>query len=655
MGKDKNNKDFKYASAPYNFIPFPEKIVYRRDAENITHEKNCENLKKGYIEYSINTLSPLFIDDGKGDFFKINEKYSIPSGTVRGKVYSNAEILSSSYPQFIKDNQLWHRGCFEDTILKEVYNKRVKPNPNEKINQYVQSGYLKIQNDKWIIQPTVKLGKKNFEIIDEQKLIHLKKYLNTKCYMYNDEKYNKDTSKDFWNEIYKLKKQTHEKFKLLRKYANKGFQPYFRNVTYYVSGENTHIKYILGDNYKKFNNTKYGVLMNSNNLSCKQVHYLIYEEDVNANPIEIKQDIMDQYNINVKLRQDGEIKGFNLGDIKRRKTIPIFYIVNKNEEIISLGFTPYLKIPYKNSIKDLIKINRENQLDYIQSIFGCCNLSLDEGDKYSLKGRVSFTNARLAEQNGKSIKLMNEINKVLSEPKPTSFQLYLKQKSICQEKLNGNEKLKKEYIKEYKKQLNTYEQNCELRGSKFYWLKDSCDIKNEEVSKVRSSIKAIEKNSKFIGRIYFENLNEVELGLILMAIKPFENAMDSIGKGKPYGFGKVEFKIEDIKEIDTNNIFGSLNFKYLDYDDLQSRINMYIEKFKYKMKESGEDIESYENKRIQAFYLSKSKEVGLKGDEFNYMKLEKFKNREPLKNIEMYIDEINIGEREVAASKIKKK
>lgn len=82
---------------------------------------------------------------------------------------------------------------------------------------------------------------------------------------------------------------------------------------------------------------------------------------------------------------------------------------------------------------------------------------------------------------------------------------------------------------------------------------------------------------------------------------------------------------------------------------------MYIEKFKYKMKESGEDIESYENKRIQAFYLSKSKEVGLKDDEFNYMKLKKFKNREPLKNIEMYIDEINIGEREVAASKIKKK
>lgn len=319
MSKNSSNKNFDYASAPYNFIPFPDKVAYRHNINDLTHDKFYKNLKSGYIEYSIKTLTPLFVDNGKGEFFKINDEYVIPAGTVRGKVYSNAEILSSSYPRFIKDKMFWHRGCFEDTVLKDVYEKKVKPNKNDKINKYVRAGYLKRENGKWIIQPTVKVGEKNFEIIKEERLTYLRKYLNDNSYMYMDNKYKEDTKKDFWKEIDNLRKQKYKKEQLLNKYLNTGFKPYFKNVVYWVSDENVNIKCILGNKYKKFENTKYGMLMNSNNLSYKQVHYLIYEEDEKAYPIEIQQHIINQYNINVKLRQNGEIKGFNSSEIKKRK------------------------------------------------------------------------------------------------------------------------------------------------------------------------------------------------------------------------------------------------------------------------------------------------------------------------------------------------
>ncbi len=44
-----------------------------------------------------------------------------------------------------------------------------------------------------------------------------------------------------------------------------------------------------------------------------------------------------------------------------------------------------------------------------------------------------------------------------------------------------------------------------------------------------------------------------------MSIKPFEDAKENLGQGKPYGYGKVNFQIEDIVEIDSDKRFTSLN------------------------------------------------------------------------------------------------
>ncbi|EPS52105.1 hypothetical protein CFSAN002368_11576 [Clostridium botulinum A1 str. CFSAN002368] len=84
-----------------------------------------KGLKTGYIDYLINVETPLFISDGEkeSDFFKVNGEYRIPGSTIRGKVRSNAEILSCSYPEFIENKKLWFRGAFSKDVLKDMYKK----------------------------------------------------------------------------------------------------------------------------------------------------------------------------------------------------------------------------------------------------------------------------------------------------------------------------------------------------------------------------------------------------------------------------------------------------------------------------------------------------------------------------------------------------
>src|SRR3712207_6221180 len=170
MGNDRDDKKFSYAAAPYNFIPFPDKVVYREGAENLTHEKIDKDLKSGYIDYSIKTLTPLFIDNGEGTFFNIGGKDIIPGSTVRGEIRSNCEILSNSYPEFIEDKKLWYRGAFAKDVLKEMYRKEVLSGENGRINEKVKAGYLTKQGSSWFITPAETHNNKYFKEIHESKL-----------------------------------------------------------------------------------------------------------------------------------------------------------------------------------------------------------------------------------------------------------------------------------------------------------------------------------------------------------------------------------------------------------------------------------------------------------------------------------------------------
>jgi CRISPR-associated protein (TIGR03986 family) len=116
-------------------------------------------------------------------------------------------------------------------------------------------------------------------------------------------------------------------------------------------------------------------------------------------------------------------------------------------------------------------------------------------------------------------------------------------------------------------ELKTYDDigKTEIRGFKRYWNKKNVgesnwsenaqDVwindRNRRVEKldnngatVESSqhtiIRPVEIDTKFSGRVYFENLTEFELGALLVSLELPPNMRHQIGMAKPYGLGAIE-------------------------------------------------------------------------------------------------------------------
>ncbi|GAA0741503.1 TIGR03986 family type III CRISPR-associated RAMP protein [Clostridium oceanicum] len=700
---DNNQNKERYARAPYNFIPFPEKIFYRHTILEKYEDKNKgitilpkhnmfeKGLKTGYIDYSIDVETPLFISNGEkqSDFFKVNGEYRIPGSTIRGKVRSNAEILSCSYPEFIEDKKLWFRGAFSKDVLKDIYKEAVLSGETGQISDYVKAGYLTRKGDKWLITPSKQVNNKFFTEIHESKLREQHRVIDedirNKIFMYNF--IDRNSSQRLWN-LFKDKKNEkkkinkivkdneeqlseEEKQKLEAKINNlqknienllinnerKGFKPYYYEASYFLKDNN---EIIIKKILKSLKDEKHGILMNSSRLNCKQNHYLIFEKDTEKGERVITKELINQYKTSVKLKQKAEVENFkinNEGKFENGKEKPIFYITDKNneEKIIAFGFTPYLKIPYEKSVEDGIKTKEYNsnesqkgKIDYAKGIFGFTNFKLKENkDSISYKGRVSFTNAKPVEENFKQVG--KHILKHLMNPKISSFQLYLKQEE--------NDP----------KELKTYSSDdFELRGEKFYWLRnehDSSDDYQKDVQECEkkkkkwrpkkeqyASLYAVDKGAKFKGRIYFENLCKDELGLLLMSIKPHECAKENLGQGKPYGYGKVNFQIENIIEIDSKKRFVSLNPSLSEksiLEDKDKRIKDFIDY----MKKQNINVDLKKEVMYKCFAKSKIDEKDIRSPKFNYMGITEFTDRNILKSMETYINDEKISKDEAAATK----
>lgn len=673
-----------YASAPYNFIPFPEKVVYRHvieekpvegkekddtevilkdlgeNGQDISHNSFKKDKKTGYITYRIEVKTPTFIGDGDGNFFEIDGTPMIPGSTVRGKIRSTAEILSCAYPEFVRDDKLWYREMMNKGILKDAYEDFIKGNQERNIKKVVKAGYIScIGNKQYKIIPAKKdKNGYSYRDIKEGDLRKIKQNEDNKNllqrinFMYENKN---GTDLDLWNKINELKdekKPINKKIAELEKRIDKlsseeitqlkelksqrdkrqkniedilgenenlSFKPYFLQVAY----DN---RYMIKDINKKATSDLCGILMNSYNLHVKQNHYLIFEKDRDSRSLIIGNDIVNRFNTSVKYQQKKIYGQFQLPKSWEEK--PVFYVLDDDDNVASFGFTPYLKIPYEKSVCEGIKTKKgeENfKIDYVQGLFGFTNLSFEK-NSISYKGRVRFTNARLVNNIG----FNEEINKSLIGPKISSFQLYLNQPN------NKNNVATKIYSDDF-----------ELRGQKFYWLKDKADRRDSGGvnKKLCSQLTPIKEKAIFQGKIYFENLSDDELGLILMAIKPFETAKDNIGQGKPYGFGQVEFSILEVVEEDIKNRFRKFDKTANNIKNLDDEIEKCKNSFKDYMKSQGQEI-NFKEDRWKSFYVSRREEVDSYLDEFGYMQIRdsRYKTRTVLKDMKDIVCEKDIDE-----------
>jgi hypothetical protein len=223
-----------------------------------------------------------------------------------------------------------------------------------------------------------------------------------------------------------------------------------------------------------------------------------------------------------------------------RNEQPVFYLMERGK-LAFFGHAMMFRIPYSYSPRDFVpdELRDPEQTDLAEALFGYVEENAKERPVAGA-GRVYVSDAKLAPKQGNI--WLDERDptltpKILSSPKPTTFQHYLVQTDD-----------RKRHLHHYG---STPKRETVIRGHKLYWHKGDVERSDIEESdsgtwddSQHTKIQPVRSGVQFDFRIHFENLSPVELGALLWLL---ETAADDdyrlkLGMGKPLGLGAIKAK-----------------------------------------------------------------------------------------------------------------
>jgi CRISPR-associated protein (TIGR03986 family) len=517
------------ATAPYNFVPLPERVFSVADGIEVgdekikpweMHDRFVPGTHSGSIELTIETLTPLYIrsavaqqQDGAWndrDSRLRPEPYSLPDGrpaipgsSLRGMVRMLVEILSFSKIQPIDTGRPFFRTVAPDRIGR-AYGERMRRGAG------VQGGRLRRDGGEWSILPCDFLRVKRSILPNG---IH-------------------EGNRPNWS---------HQQ----------------RECWVEVDGDN-----VSSIAFENRNSWRPGTLVLTGDVPGKKREFVFLEAPSTHQRVSIPQNVWDRFHDDDQLTQWQEMAfprnqpqgGSRSAAGHLCDGEPVFFSVDdqlKSDEnpdgLVFLGRAGMFRFPYDRSPMELVpQPLREARIDLAEAMFGKV-----ERDT-AIKGRLQFEDA-VVTRGGPTWCEQLLIPKILSAPKPTTFQHYL-----TQDGTKGRE------------QLTAYldGDNTTIRGHKLYWHRWE---NGGDVSQIRESnnhpsllrdlrqpspndtqhtlIRPVKAGVTFAGRIHFENLTELELGALLHALELSEGCCHRIGMGKPLGLGSIRISVR-LKTVD---------------------------------------------------------------------------------------------------------
>lgn len=538
-------------SAPYNFVPLNDEVFFPPWASFVSHDIPFKNGLSGKIELEITAESLIFIRGKEEDYapnpeFKQyrfmqddNGRFLIPGSSLKGEISDVLESLTfsklSSYSnirysqrEWDLENEIYDKTKFADVkggwlsfngesyIIK--YNKDRNPgrishkNIDSKFNTSFQSNFA--SNRFRLNDPKFKSALKKYELFNTNKLVN-------KFVEYNNNQFRVTDSGDEGTLVF-----TGQSSKRQQRKDRHTHELLFENDgTPKMSGK--YLEFVFwepNDSHK----------LKKDDIRIKSFFSAYYDGDSSNESIDWKES-------KKKLEQ---------GDC-----IPIFITLD-NDEIAHFGLSMLYKLPYDNSIKELLgDDHKDERLDFNECLFG--NI-----DNNKLKGRVHFGHffSESAEED-------SLFTAVLGSPKPSYYPFYIQQDF-------------KENTTEIRDRFQTYNDG-EISGRKRYPIRNCVNdiLANQAPNKLTTSFFPLKKGTKFIGCITFHNLLSEELGGLLSALtfhKQGKNYYHSIGMGKPLGLGKCKLDILSI-EIDKK------------VDDIESFINEKLSLYEMAMQQFKKD------------------------------------------------------------------
>lgn len=552
--------------APYNFVPFSEKILFRYAGieELPPHDRIDPALHTGEIHATLRAETPVFVSDGDEEphFFRGPDgKYQIPGSTVRGMVRENMQILGYGLVrpgEDLDDEQIFFRlvGEAKKNSMKqlETYYKKmlhVKSAPNRRgkavsTPHAVKAGYLHREKNHYWIQP-----------VKGDVLRVSRNHPGVKQFGTGDAR-------------------TIE-------------------VSYISTGDSVKSIYPGGRP-----GMKQGILLFTGRPVQKaNCLYLFPEEDHQAPRIHVTKEEILAYQVDWEGRKNTLSKSAAFWELPNDgKSKPVFFARCHGQ--LYFGMSRFLRIGYRNSLsKGLPQEQQEaagsSWVDYPSAILGFSR------GKQAFRSRVSFGGFYVQ---GKP-KLLSPVAVMLSQPKPSYFPAYV---------VDG-------------KHYN--EEQFRLRGYKLYWLKAEPQIATQLPSKntkMISTIQPFAEGSEFQGIIRYKNLTDDELGLLLLSLRIGDGCYQSVGMGKPLGFGRMTLTINHLREIDFNTLYTMDSFGKDVYQEEKERIDQLIATYEaYAESKLEIPASSYRNQPlIQDFLFIKS--FLCDGEKYSYMNLSDYRD-----------------------------
>lgn len=505
----KNIHSNRQAKAPYNFVSLPDEV---RLVEAVASQGVFnEALYTGRITCKLLNSTPMYVraaqtpaefeaqKQSKEPFYynSPKEKLLIPGSSIRGMLRTLVEVISQSRLNPVTEKQLFYRSV-EDTSMGRTYRDRMKDK--------VRAGYYhEDKSGSWIsltVAGRVYRGNvmETFGVDSlytnerpaSPRRVPLPEIQYTQVYFRLNEKALENPAR-----FYDVEDLSTEK----------------------MDGLEEGILVITGD----MNNKKREFVFTKRTVD---VRIKLTDDDVLLFEDKDQLTQYQKYAFPTGKRGKGKLKN---GD-------PVFCLLDENNRVVGFGRAFMFRLPYKNSPNQMHPDETDTtqlKYDMAEAMFGY--VPQEKGGRQQLAGRIFISDAVMQGDIAGSLLPETQL-KVLSSPKPTSFQNYLTQDSP-----NNPDELH---------HYDTSNRKTTLRGHKFYWHKGSVSPEDytatqQEQQQLRDQlsekVKPIRDGREFVFEIRFENLHPEELGALLWVL---DTAKDEqyrlkIGMGKPYGLGSV--------------------------------------------------------------------------------------------------------------------
>ncbi len=535
---------------PYHFVPLENEC--RKEINYIEHRKQ-KDLKTGWIECELKTLTPIFIPNTTNDDFfqeRINKEKTDDGNKIKSYDFF-------SYRDNSKDNELTDTAVIPGSSIRGVIRSAFETLTNSCMST--------IDDDKVLYKRVTKAAKPGRLVKEnkEWKIVECEKFM-LKIKSCN---YKADPSPVFDIRGYEDKQKVY--IKPGKKYGGRGYMPrVIVNLSkilasecnikgYFHKGEpfgnRKHHESVFVEKNRSFKVSKQDV----ENLLT---NYKLYQDEtVNLHK---KQEDHNGYESNIIKADNETIDSLN-GSL-------IYYVEHNNKYYLSPAAIG--REVFHNRLEKLVgsysPCDSYDKLCPACALFGFAGHKSENNqnkDKNAIASRICFSDAKTDSPKFYDPVILPE----LAGPKISSTELYLKKphgQNVAMwnydyaECKNGKKDKKIPELKGYSPQI---------QGRKFYWHHENITTFENE-NKIRFDykrkknkimedaripysdrlvkVRPVDKDVKFTFRIHFNQLAKDELDRLLwtLSIGDNDDLAHKIGMGKPVGLGSVQIKIHKV-------------------------------------------------------------------------------------------------------------